>query len=353
LAVNFRFRQFLIKRGTSLGLFLVFFLQGCSEETPSAYQFQQFGETMGTTFSVKIPRLPEAVNQKDLQDDISGILKVINSTMSTYDSNSELSRLNKNYSTDWIEISPQMAKVLKQAIAVSELTQGAFDITIGQLVNLWGFGPDEPRKIVPDQTKLSNVTKKTGYRSLSLQINPPAIRKSISEVYIDLSALAKGFGVDQIAERLDHLGIKDYLIEIGGELRVKGSKIDGNPWRIAVEKPEEGKRAIEQVIELRNIAVATSGDYRNFFKAHNMRFSHTIDPKTGSPVLHKLASVTVLDKSAMRADAFATAFMVMGADTAFELAEQQKLAALFIIRAGNEFEKRTTLLFPSGGEHTQ
>lgn len=339
-----------MKRGTGLSLFLVLVCGGCSDSRQSDYAFQQFGETMGTTYSVKLPELPENLKKREIQQQVVEVLRNVNASMSTYDPRSELSTINQNQSNEWIPVSADLLRVLLQAEQISELSGGAFDVTVGGLVNLWGFGPDELKNRLPDDRQISERRRRSGFRKLSLRKDPPALRKTDNTLAIDLSALAKGFAVDRIAETLDGFGIRDYLIEVGGELRARGRKLDGKPWRIAIERPEVGKRAIETVIEPGDRAVATSGDYRNFYEVDNIRYSHTIDPLSGRPVEHALASVTVLDPLTIRADALATAFMVMGADKGFALAKKNRIPALFIIRDRNGFSVKTTESFPPAEE---
>ena len=337
-------------RGTGAGLFLVFVLAACSEPNPETFEFQQVGTTMGTTFSIKVPNLPDGIDAERLKAEINAELKSINETMSTYLTDSELSLLNRNRSTDWIGVSDQLAGVLAEALRVSELSDGAYDVTVGPLVNLWGFGPEEVKQTVPDLDDIQARMKMCGYKKIRLNPERNSIRKDDPDIYIDLSSLAKGYGVDEVANLLADQGVESYLVEIGGELRVQGGKANGTPWNIAIEKPLVGKRSIGQVIQLFDIAVATSGDYRNFFEDHGTRYSHTVDPRTGMPIVHALASVTVMDRSAMRADALATAFMVLGPDAGRKLALAHNIAALFIERNGSGFATLATPAFPSASE---
>lgn len=339
-----------VKRGIGLGLFLVFIFSGCSGQDPSVFAFRHVGATMGTTFSVKVPKLPEGVDKAKLKEEIDQTLVRVNAIMSTYQPDSELSKLNRNRSTEWIAISAEMAEVVAESLRVSELSGGAYDVTIGPLVNLWGFGPETPRNTMPDPAQIRARLKSCGFQKIHLNAEKNAIKKDDPEIYIDLSSIAKGYGVDQVASVLKRRGIRDYLVEIGGELRAQGSKAGGKPWNIAVEKPVLDKREIEVVIPLKDIAVATSGDYRNFFEIDGVRYSHTIDPRTGMPVSHDLASVTVLDTTTMRADALATAFMVLGTDAGLKLAREQGIAALFMKRDGAGFTRLASPAFPANAE---
>jgi len=336
-----------IKRGICWSVFLVFICNGCKDSQPEKFDFQQIGTTMGTTFSVKIPVLPDKVDRKDLKEGIAQILDGINRKMSTYLSDSELSRFNQNQSVDWISVSPEMLEVVVEAQQISHLSNGAYDITIGPLVNLWGFGPSDTGQKVPDALSIDELLQQTGSKFLEFRREPHALRKKMASLYLDLSSLAKGYAVDRVAAYLESLGIKDFLVEIGGELKANGRKQDGQFWRVAVEKPDPAQRSIGQVLELNNIAVATSGDYRNFFDQDGQRYSHTIDPRTGKPITHRLASVTVLSNTTMRADGLATAFMVLGHEAGMRMAERERIPVLFIIQTDQGFSKIQSSQFPS------
>jgi FAD:protein FMN transferase len=332
------------QRGAGFFLFLVFLLSACDNKTleKQHYPFLYEGGTMGTSFSIKASSLPDKLNSTQLQRDIDALLTRINGQMSTYLDDSELSRLNHNPSTEWQGISEALFQVLFEANKISLLSKGAFDITVGPLVNLWGFGPDPMTYKPPTDTEIQEQLNLIGYLYLKLRENPFMIKKGLPELYLDLSALAKGYAVDQVAEMLEIQGITDYMVEIGGELRLKGSSITGKKWRIAIEKPTPEFRAIQTVLPITNISIATSGDYRNYFETDGIRFSHTIDPRNGRPITHNLASVTILSDTAMQADALATALMVLGPDQGFELAEQEMIAAFFIIKSDDGFVEKST-----------
>lgn len=301
---------------------------------------------MGTTFSVKIPELPDGVDPSRLRKEINDTLTRLDLMMSTYKPDSELSRLNQNPSTDWIGISGELAKVLDEALRLSEISDGAYDLTVGPVVNLWGFGPGEHEQKIPDPAEIKREMEKLGFKKIRLNTEKDAVRKEHPEIYIDLSSIAQGYGADQIADLVSGFGINDYLIDVSGEMRVNGTKADGTYWNVAIETPVAGTRMIEQTLQLKDVAIATSGDYRNFFEVDGVRYSHMIDPRTGRPISHGLASVTVVDKTAMRADARATALMVLGPDAGFSLAEKLDIAALFIRRDGQGFVKLSTSAFP-------
>ncbi len=285
---------------------------------------------MGTSYSVKLPRVPEGVTSKEIQADIDALLVAINAEMSTYDPNSSLSLLNKAPAQQWLPIPPRLAAVLSAARDIYVLSDGLFDPTVGPLVNLWGFGPQEAVKL-PDEGQVAAAMKRVGYDDLRIDSNAGKVSKASDSMYVDLSAIAKGFAVDEVAQLLERRGLTDYLIEIGGELRVQGRNPQGKPWRVAVESPIPGERQVHGILSLESGSVATSGDYRNFFTHEGQRFSHTIDPRTGYPVTHSMVSVTVVDASAMRADALATALLVMGPEAAMKLAINHELAIWMIL----------------------
>jgi len=297
---------------------------------------------MGTYFKVTVRSLPPSIHEDELKASIEKLLEKVNAQMSTYIPESEISRFNQYEKTDWFPVSSETALVVNEALKIHYLTQEAFDITIGPLVNLWGFGPPGRKGEIPNQEKVNIALKTVGSRHLQSRLNPPSLKKDIADLYLDLSGIAKGFGVDHLAEYLESIGITDFLVDIGGEMKTSGHKGDGLPWKIAIERPVIDKQEIQKIIDLTDQAVATSGDYRNYFEKDDRRYSHEINPKTGQPVQHRLASVTVLDTSCMRADALATALMVLGPQEGYRLAEREKLAVLFIVKGQDGFFEKAT-----------
>lgn len=314
------------------------------------------GATMGTTYSIKIVDMPtDHLAAEDLAQAVAALLKRIDQEqMSTYVPESELSRLNRAPVQTPIVISKEMLDVLTMAIEISELTAGAFDVTVGPLVNRWGFGPPEQARAnnarVPDQAEIALLLERVGYHHLTLDREHSTLLKS-ADVYIDLSGIAKGFAVDKVAEYFDQLGIASYFIEIGGELRIKGHKPGGQTWVPAIEKPVDTAPQVHNIFynNGESIAVAGSGDYRNYFEADGVHYSHEIDPATGRPIAHNLAGVYVIDSLAARADAMATAYMVLGAEKGFELAQRIDQAVYFVTKRadGDGFDDRYTRKFES------
>ncbi|MEN8129238.1 MAG: FAD:protein FMN transferase [Pseudomonadota bacterium] len=326
-----------------LGLCL--FVSACDKSAEQGQLYRFAGSTMGTQYTVKVVGLPASVLPTALSEDIVRLLVEVDAKMSTYRSDSELSRFNDARTTQWFPVSQEMIRVVDEALKVSKMTLGAFDITVGPLVNLWGFGPTMRPESVPAKLEIESELARVGFRHVHTRELPPALKKDLEEIYIDLSAIAKGYAVDKVADRLDGLEISNYMIEVGGELRLKGYNTHGMPWKIAVERPSPEVRVIHSVIQPGDKGVATSGDYRNYFEQEGKRYSHTIDPRSGLPIDHRLASVTVIADTAMTADALATALMVLGPAEGYRLAERHNLAAFFVNKSVAGFSERETPAF--------
>lgn len=329
-------------------IFVACILSACFPSNDSAKkELLLQGRTMGTTYNIKVVSTPEEVELLKLHKKIDFALKQVNQEMSTYIADSEISRFNKSTSLEPVEVSEGFARVLTESIRLGELTEGKLDITVGPLVNLWGFGPEQRPEKVPNADILSTTRSRVGLKNLHLNGNQ--LSKDIPNLYIDLSTTAKGYGVDVIAELIEANGITNYLVEIGGEMRLRGFKHTGELWAIAIEKPildpSGEQRAIHQVIIPKDNAIATAGDYRNYFETEGQRFSHIIDPETGRPINHNLVSVTVIAPSSMTADGLSTSMMVMGAEQGIEFATKNDLAALFISKTENGFSEQFTVKF--------
>ena len=311
----------------------------CSCSKMPRYEFS--GSTMGTYYRVQaFCAAPVA----GLEARLDTTLAAVNAEMSTYLPDSALSQFNQAPVGDWVPVAADLADVVSAARKLSEMSTGAFDVTVGPLVNLWGFGPEEAGGI-PEPAAIDAARERVGYHHLDVRLSPPALKKQ-APVYVDLSAIAKGHGVDRLARVLLESGCESYLVDIGGEVRAGARKPDGQPWRIGVEVPDARQvGGVQRVVPLVEFAVATSGDYRNFLEAGDRRYSHTIDPRTGAPVRHELASVTVLAPTAMSADGLATLLNVLGPVAGLEFSEQHSVAALFIIRTESGFEERASRAF--------
>ena len=329
------------------GLLCALMCVGCGLDTDPQIEFQ--GPTMGTYYAVKVARPPAGLDAKDLQQGIEEVLNTVIAEISTYDPQSELSRLIRDPSTDWLPVSRNLYAILAEGQAISALSGGSFDITVGPLVNLWGFGPAARAAAVPTAEQIAAARERVGYDKLGLRADPPAIRRQRGDLYIDLSALGEGEGADRMAAWLESRGVTDYMAAVAGTMRVRGRNAKGLPWGIAIEVPDPEQRAVQRILPVTDSAVSTSGDYRNFFKAGGRRYSHHIDPRTGAPVEQRLASVTVVlpggADSARRADGLATALMVMGEGQGPALAESQGIAAYFILREDQGFRELTTPAF--------
>jgi len=313
---------------------------------PTDPQVEVTGPTMGTYYAVKVARPPAGLDAQTLQAGVERVLKGVIDALSTYDPQSELSRLNRNPSTDWVPISGELYAVLAEGQRLSRLSDGAFDITVGPLINLWGFGPQPKADAVPSAQAITAARERVGYDKLELRADPPAIRRQRGDIYIDVSALGEGEGADRMAAYLESVGATDYMAAVAGTMRVRGNNAKRLAWGIAIEVPDPSDRAVQRILPLTDSAVSTSGDYRNFFKAAGKRYSHHIDPRTGNPVAQRLASVSVVapggGDSARRADGLATALIVMGEERGLALAEAQGLAAYFIVREDGGFREVST-----------
>jgi len=296
------------------------------------------GKTMGQV-SYRILVVTKPSNQQSIHNGIDEKLDEIVQLMSTYEKDSEVSRFNDLGVNESFSIDSKTFDVMELSQLISEQTNGAFDITVGPLVDLWGFGPKARPEQIPDPMQIMQSFDLIGYEAISLNADELSISKSQYR-RIDLSAIAKGYAVDEIARFLDSKAINGYMIEIGGEIRLKGLKPNGDKWRIAIEKPQIGLgQQVLTTLAITDISMATSGDYRNFFEVDGVRFSHTIDPKTGYPIDHQLASVTVLSEDCAVADAMATALMVMGEVDAVKFANENDISAFFIIKTDEGFKQ--------------
>ena len=320
-------------------------LSACGDRSADPATLELKGSAMGTTYSVKLAAADTDLDRERLRVDIAEQLELLERSMSTWMPDSELSLFNAAETTDWFRVSILLCAAVSDAQTISRLTGGAFDITVGPLVNLWGFGPDGLREEPPGEQQIAELMKSVGYRRLHTDCDRPALRKDLPELHVDLSAFAKGYAVDEVASLLEARAVENYLVEIGGELRLNGKNSSGKPWAIAIESPARARRAVHTIVGLNTAGLATSGDYRNFFEHDGRFYSHTIDPRTGSPVAHRAASVTVLARTAGIADAMATALLVMGPDGGMSFAENNDLSALFLLRSGEGIEERMSSRF--------
>ena len=283
---------------------------------------------MGTRYHITWIDSSASPGREDLNAAVAGILEAINQSMSTYIPESTISVFNRTPVGDWVAVDQDFVEVLHAAREVTALSQGAYDVTVAPLVNLWGFGP-EPGQQVPALEDIERALAEVDSAQLEYDPDARAIRK-LAALQLDFSSVAKGYAVDKIADWMSRAGVESYLVEVGGEIRVAGLSPRGEPWRVAVEKPAAGERDVQVVLTVTDTAVATSGDYRNFFEYQGVRYSHSIDPRTGWPVRHELVSVTVVHPRASLADAWATALTVLGPGQALATALEQGLAVYLV-----------------------
>ena len=294
------------------------------------------GLTMGTSYNISVYST-ERVEIASLKKKIQARLNLFENTFSTYRANSELSRINQNKSTENIFISLEMLKLFIQAERIFRKTGGAFDITVGPLVNLWGFGPEKKTiKEIPSR-EIQETLSYIGFHRV--KINKPFIKKMHKDVQFDFSAIAKGLAVDEVSTLL-RMQFDNFLVEIGGEVYAAGAR-GKRAWQLGIEGLLAQSKGPQKIVALKNKALATSGDYRNFFYLKGKRYAHTINPKTGMPVQHSLASVSVITDRCGDADALATALLVMGEKKGLAFSKEKKLAVFFLIRtkSGQVLEK--------------
>lgn len=294
------------------------------------------GEALGTSYLVRIARFDGQAPPDRFAGRVAEVLDDLDHKLSTYKADSELNRLNRHPLNEPFLAGDDLYRVLEISQEIHRLSGGAFDPTLGPLVDLWGFGPVATEDRVPDDAEIEDLLGRVGFHRVELIPPNQVIRRS--DLSLDLSAVAKGFIVDRVAAALRAMGATDFMVEIGGEIRVDGYRRDGAPWRIAIElpRPEGG---IEQVLGVTDVGMATSGDYRNYFERDGKRYSHLLDPRTGRPITHRLASVTVLAEAAADADALATALMVMGPEEGARWSEDHELAVLMLVKSGEGFRE--------------
>ena len=308
-------------------------LAACSRE-PATLELN--GYAMGTGYRIKVvaPAESSTVPLEPLRERIAAYLEDQENRFSTYRRDSEVSRFNAHPGQDWFAVSPAFLELLEQGIEISELSRGAFDMTVGPLVELWGFGAGGGTGRIPPREALDALSAATGFTHLELRGAPPAVRRTRAGVRLDFSAIAKGYAVDGLWRLLGESGLTAYVVELGGEVRTRGRGADGEDWSIGIEDPG----GFTEAVFLRDAAMATSGDYRNYFEHEGRRYSHTLDPRTARPVAHSLASVNVIRPTAAAADALATALLVLGPEAGLELAVREGIAARLVLRTGDGFE---------------
>ncbi|MFJ3049535.1 FAD:protein FMN transferase [Pseudomonas nitroreducens] len=319
-------------------------LSGCGKSV------ERFGgPTMGSSYTVQFVPTGKSPDATKLKTEVDAILAGLDEQFSTYRDDSVISRFNALPAGACMALPADMLKLWHYGEQLSRQSGGAFDLTVEPLMNLWGFGPQSRSEKVPDAAALERERARVGHQHLRL--NGDQLCKDV-DAQLDFDSIVAGYAVDQVSARLAEMGLTDYLVEITGELKAVGHKPDGTPWRIALEVPSgDRERQVERSVALDGIGLSTSGDYRNYFEEGGQRYSHTFDPRTGAPVRHALAAVTVAEAQALRADGLSTLLMVLGPEEGYTFAERNGLAAFFIVRQGEGFVTRATprfeALFPS------
>lgn len=338
------------RSAATVGLCVALGVAGCGgTAAPAASTIEFSGPTMGTTFSVKVVPGPTGLAAADrlaIDQDIRDQLARIDQQLSTWRIDSVLSAFNADTQLVPTPVDPETFEIFRQAVELGEFTGGALDVTIGPLIDAWGFGPNGQADVAPTPESLAELAGGLGVSQLELNAVERTVRKRDPRVRCDFSALAAGYAADLVASRLEQRGLHDFLVDMGGELVARGHNDAGRPWQIAVERPQALGRAVARIVPLTDMAIATSGDYRNSREVDGVRVTHILDPRTRRPVAHRLASVTVLDRQGVRADALSTALMVMGPDEGLAFAERHNVAALLLVPdEKGEYRERMSTAF--------
>ncbi|WP_372242095.1 FAD:protein FMN transferase [Pseudomonas sp. Fl4BN1] len=296
------------------------------------------GPTMGSTYSVQYVRHANGPAASLVKTEVEGILAEVDRQMSTYRSDSDIERFNDLPANSCQPMPEPVLQLVRVGEQLSRDSDGAFDLTVEPLLNLWGFGPQGREEKVPSAAALAEVRARVGYEQL--HIKGAELCKDAA-VEVDFNSIAAGYAVDRIAARLVELRIDSFLVEATGELKAVGHKVDGSPWRIALEEPRDDQQVAQRVIALDGYGVSTSGDYRNYFEQDGQRYSHTFDARAGKPITHQLASVTVIHPSTLMADGLSTLLLILGPEAGWDYAEKHAIAAFFVMRADTGFVTRS------------
>ena len=314
-------------------------LAGCQFSDP----LESFGgPTMGSTYSIKYVRADGVADARTLQAGVEGILAEVDQQMSTYREDSLIERFNRAPAGTCMAMPADVLELVRLGEGLALQSDGAFDLTVEPLLDLWGFGPKARGEQVPSAEAIAEARQRVGHRHL--RIDGEQLCKD-AETQVDFNSIAAGHAVDRIAAWLERQGVSSYLVEATGELKARGHKPDGAAWRIAIEEPRDDQRVAQKVLELDGYGVSTSGDYRNYFEENGRRYSHTLDPRSGAPISHKLAAVTVLHPKALLADGLSTLLMVLGPEEGIVWAERQGIAAFFVTREDDGFVAHATKAF--------
>lgn len=333
-----------MRRGRQLQALLlvaagVFALAGCQRGEP----LETFGgPTMGSTYSIKYVRGQGVAEARTLQAGVEAILAEVDRQMSTYRDDSLIERFNLAPAGTCMAMPGEVLELVRLGESLSQQSDGAFDLTVEPLLDLWGFGPRGRGERVPSAEAIAAARQRVGH--VHLHIDGERLCKD-ADTQVDFNSIAAGHAVDRIAAWLEKQGVTSYVVEATGELKARGRKPDGSAWRIAIEEPRDDARVAQRVLELDGYGVSTSGDYRNYFEENGRRYSHTLDPRRGAPIAHKLAAVTVVHPQALMADGLSTLLMVLGPQEGEAWAERQGIAAFFVTREGGGFVTHATKAF--------
>jgi thiamine biosynthesis lipoprotein len=321
---------------------LALLLTACQQNT----EIPLSGSIQGTTYHIKMVLDGLQVTPEEVKTDVEEVFRNVDEKLSNWREDSEISRINREKTTEWLPVSPEIVRLMSIAREVHDKTQGCYDLTVKPLFDLWGFAKHEEK--IPEQVDVARVLAHIGMDKLEIDAEHNRLRKKDPEIQISLDSIAQGYTVGAVAEKLESRGIQNYLAEIGGEMKVKGKKANGNPWRVAVEKPTPMVREVQRILDLhekQGTAVMTSGTYRNFFESGGKTYSHILNPKTGRPVSHNLLSTTVLHPDPTWADAWSTALLCVGETEGTRIAEAEHLKALFIYRDGGQLKEQMSSAF--------
>ncbi|MCQ3905596.1 FAD:protein FMN transferase ApbE [Klebsiella quasipneumoniae] len=328
-------------RAALLGACVLF--SGCDSATtpatPASTATVLDGKTMGTFWRVSVIGVDEAKAQA-LRAKVQAQLDADDRLLSTWKNDSALMRFNHAADTRPWPVSEAMADIVTLSLRIGAKTDGAMDITVGPLVNLWGFGPDKQPVATPDAQAIVAAKARTGLQHLQVinQSGRQFLQKDIPDLFVDLSTVGEGYAADHLARLMEQEGISRYLVSVGGALVSRGMNGEGKPWRVAIQKPTDRENAVQAIVDINGHGISTSGSYRNYYELDGKRISHVIDPQTGQPITHKLVSVTVIAPTALEADGWDTGLMVLGPEKAQQVVREQGLAVYMIVKEGEGFK---------------
>lgn len=328
-------------RAALLGACVLF--SGCDSATtpatPASTATVLDGKTMGTFWRVSVIGVDEAKAQA-LHAKVQAQLDADDRLLSTWKNDSALMRFNHATDTRPWPVSEAMADIVTLSLRIGAKTHGAMDITVGPLVNLWGFGPDKQPVATPDAQAIAAAKARTGLQHLQVinQSGRQFLQKDIPDLFVDLSTVGEGYAADHLARLMEQEGISRYLVSVGGALVSRGMNGEGKPWRVAIQKPTDRENAVQAIVDINGHGISTSGSYRNYYELDGKRISHVIDPQTGQPITHKLVSVTVIAPTALEADGWDTGLMVLGPEKAQQVVREQGLAVYMIVKEGEGFK---------------